>query len=203
MRGHQSVPVIPKYFSKIIQATSSLMTSFWRKENTPINGQATLTTQKCDHLAKLNLSRFIFDEQKLIIKILGTCRKLIKLDLTSCAQLTDEVLKYFPTTLQFLNLSECDITDQTLMLLQPLANLKSLNLNFCAKITNEDLKHLKMLSSLKELSLIGCNQITKAGHEHLKPLVPIQRLDLSNLTLKTLRSLPNIERLSITVLNDS
>lgn len=165
------IPIKSGLMTSMKQKVSSWITPFWKKEGTTA-GQETMamTAKKYDKLKTLSFSiPPSFSEQK-STEILTACSNLTNLSLRYC-QLTEEILKHLPPSLQFLVIDTCNITDDNLALLKPLINLTDLRLIFCTQITDNGIKYLKELRSLNKLHLIGCSKTTKTGHESLKPIV--------------------------------
>jgi serine/threonine protein kinase/Leucine-rich repeat (LRR) protein len=120
-------------------------------------------------------------------------------------QLTDDDLPYLQplTNLKVLNLSKCKVTDAGLMHLQPLTNLQELNLTQTTGVTGEGFVHLKPLTNLKVLRL-SYARVTAVGLAHLQGLTSLEELDLDYLgrvvadTLGYLKPLTKLSRLSLT-----
>ena len=75
------------------------------------------------------------------------------------------------TTLTYLDLDDCDVTDAVLRELRGLTSLTWLNLEFCSHVTDVGLQHLTSLTALTTLDLRGTST-TKAGRNSLKAALP-------------------------------
>jgi hypothetical protein len=112
---------------------------------------------------------FVFDELFRTKVSDLVCPRKIELDLSSCGQITDEVLAHLGN-IRSLNLSTCRrVTDAGLA---HLSDVHSLDLSFCHRITDEGLQHLQLVHTLK---LRHCRRITDAGLIYLRN---VRSLDL-------------------------
>lgn len=115
-------------------------------------------------------------------------RKLRKLNLRSCRQITDQGIGYISGQLrlwsavnpqsesisgnfdlEYLGLQDCQkLSDDALKNVScGLLKLKSINLSFCASVTDSGLKFLAKMPSLIELNLRSCDNISDIGIAYL------------------------------------
>ena len=106
------------------------------------------------------------------VEHLKAATSLQYLSLVEC-KLTDIDLAY-STSLQILWLYRCRLTDADLAHLRSLTNLKELNLSDNG-LTDQGLAHLTSLTSLEQLYLHG-TQVTDAGLNQLEPLTNLRIL---------------------------
>ncbi|XP_032221277.2 dynein regulatory complex subunit 6 [Nematostella vectensis] len=106
------------------------------------------------------------------LKIIGQCRNLQDLNLSEVKGVTDEVMKDIAmgcTSLLYLNLSSCLISDSTLRYLaRYCTNMQYLSLAYCTKFSNKGLSYLangKGCHKVIYLDLSGCEQITDDGYK--------------------------------------
>jgi Leucine-rich repeat (LRR) protein len=95
--------------------------------------------------------------------------------------LTDELLDQLchVTLLQELDLTDSKISDNGLLYLERLANLRKLDLSGCKSITDDGLRNLAGLSNLEELNLTKSG-VTGQGFSHLKELEKLRQVILSS-----------------------
>ena len=103
-------------------------------------------------------------------------------------------------SVNWVDLSDTDVTDADLAALRELTNLDELHLDR-TQVTDTGLEHLKELTNLRWLFL-GGTQVTDAGLEHLKELTNLLTLGLSgthvtDTGLEHLKELPNLECLDL------
>jgi Leucine-rich repeat (LRR) protein len=126
----------------------------------------------------------------------GACTSLRKLELFSCAGLTN--LDGFKelTGLRELNLAHC-LDLKNVDGLEGLSKLESLNLGGCSELTN--LNGLKRLPALQQLSLAECEKLT--SFDALERLSKLQLLDLTNCigltSMAPLRKLSHLKKLKL------
>jgi len=82
------------------------------------------------------------------------------------------------TTLTFLNLYHCSVTDAVLRELRDLPELSTLYLNGCSLITDVGVRELRGLTDLKTLLLGHCTHVTDAGLQHCTSLTALTTLSL-------------------------
>ncbi|ESO95381.1 hypothetical protein LOTGIDRAFT_116838 [Lottia gigantea] len=98
--------------------------------------------------------------------------------------------------LRNLDLSGCEITDQSLeLIVQHMTFLEKLGLSYCMRLTDAGIETLfggsnPLTSTIKELDLSGCNQLTDIS-------VAFTFKSCSSLMSLTFKSCPKINRLSI------
>lgn len=81
------------------------------------------------------------------------------------------------TAAQTLNFSNCQVTDDDLLILRFFPQLESLSLAGCVHLTDAGLANLAGLTGLRSLNLSGC-PITASGLAHLWPLTGLQSVNL-------------------------
>ena len=103
----------------------------------------------------------------------GRLPALTYLDLWGVASLTADGLRAVGglTTLTFLRLDHCNVTDAGLQELRDLTSLTWLILEFCTDVTDAGLQHLTSLTALTMLSFCGTST-TQAGRNALKAARP-------------------------------
>lgn len=102
--------------------------------------------------------------------------RLRQLNLRSCRHVSDTGIGHLvglnntepadgTKQLEHLGLQDCQkLTDDALRnVSMGLANLKSINLSFCAGVTDSGLKHLAKMATLRELNLRSCDSISDLG----------------------------------------
>ncbi len=82
------------------------------------------------------------------------------------------------TTLTYLNLGYCNVTDAVLRELRGLTELSELWLYGCTLVTDVGVRELRDLTALRTLGLINCTQVTDAGLQHLMSLTALSVLFL-------------------------
>ena len=82
------------------------------------------------------------------------------------------------TTITYLSLSFCNVTDAVLRELRDLTELAFLYLDGCTLVTDVGVRELRDLTALTELVLNGCNHLTDAGLQHCKSLTALSQLYL-------------------------
>jgi hypothetical protein len=100
-------------------------------------------------------------ELKTLVGELAGVEPLTYANLSENRKITEkgvETLKGLPR-LTYLNLSSCDLTNESMVGLLPLVHLHTLDLSFCNRITGPALKHLKGLPNLKVVNLQGCVKV--------------------------------------------
>jgi hypothetical protein len=111
-------------------------------------------------------TKYFTDQQlgDLVNDLIG-CRQIVYLNLSENRKITDEGILALPmlSNLKNLNLSSCDITNKALVTVANLGLLESLNLSYSTRITDVGLKPLSGLRNLTYLDLQGCPKITHAG----------------------------------------
>jgi len=102
------------------------------------------------------------------------------------------------------NLISSTITDRSLLPIQSMAKIKSLNIAQCVHITDRGLYQIaEGLSELQEINLSGCVGVTDRGVQDLASIPSLQVLELpwclkiSDQGLQYLTSLPNLKTLNI------
>jgi len=134
-----------------------------------------IVSKKLTNLIKLHLVYTGVSDQGL--KYLTNLHFLIALDITGCANVTDQGISYLST----------------------LTSLKELNIS-CTQVTDDGLSHLHLLTNLKVLNVSNCNHLTDTALSHIRNMISLQDLDVSFLSitddgLKHLNALPYLKRL--------
>ncbi|XP_060698534.1 F-box and leucine-rich repeat protein 13 [Hemiscyllium ocellatum] len=127
-------------------------------------------------------------------KSISDCRNLQDLNLTECANLTDEFVSMVVemcTSLLYLNLAYTPISDGTLRSLSTFGlNLQYLSLAYSKKFTNKGLNYLatgKGCHKLVYLDISGCTQISVRGFRSLG----IGCSDIEHLVINDMATLTN------------
>lgn len=163
----------------------------------------TLTLEHCRLISKINVEQLdlsnsaITDED---LQYIGEMTNLTKLEITSCANISDEGVAYLRglKNLDTIQLSKTRITDKSIDVLTPLKRLRSLEL-FNTQVTDDGIAKLKALP-IVEIGLEGCPRITDNA---LKPLaakgklthVNVSETNISDNGLICLRSCKNLNTL--------
>ncbi|CAB4012185.1 F-box LRR-repeat 13-like, partial [Paramuricea clavata] len=126
------------------------------------------------------------------LKIIGESKNLQDLNVSECVGIDDDVVKSIAagcSSLLYLNLSRCKISDATLRsLARNCVNLQYLSLSGCAGFSDKGLSYIahgKGARKLSFLDLSGCDQVT----EHGFMTISIGFLSISTLILNDLPSL--------------
>ena len=107
---------------------------------------------------------------KTLLGELAGVEPLVYVNLSENRKITEkgvEMLKVLPR-LTYLNLSSCDLKNESMAGVQPLVHLQTLDLSFCNRITGPALKYLRLLPNLKLLNLQGCVKITNGDISRFK-----------------------------------
>lgn len=113
---------------------------------------------------------------------------LVRLNLSSCMQLTDQLLACLPKCkgLTHLDLSWNEqLTDEGIKSLKEVKGLTSLNLVGCKQITDEALKSLREIKGLSTLRLKGSKNLTEKGLMSLKEVKGLTHLELQGFDVLT------------------
>lgn len=105
------------------------------------------------------------DDLKTLVSEWRKCEKLVNLNLSENRKISDDGIEGLQALSQLreLNLSSCDITNESIPSLVPLSLLENLNLSYCHRITDAGMKHIPDLRRLKYLDLQGCPRISRGG----------------------------------------
>jgi Leucine-rich repeat (LRR) protein len=143
-------------------------------------------------------TRVSFDDQ-------SPDRPIIGADLSNLPITDDDVCQLIghAPELQWLNLTDTNVTDACLAHLERASRLTILSIGR-APITDSGLKHMAQVQQLEDLSLFG-TKITDTGLEHLRTLSKLQELDLqeTSVTDAGLKSLQQLDRLEYVRLRDT
>jgi len=82
------------------------------------------------------------------------------------------------TTLTYLDLYNCNVTDAVLRELRDLTSLSTLHLQGCTLVTDVGVRELRGLTALTTLILFGCTHVTDVGLQHCKSLTALSELGL-------------------------
>jgi len=77
------------------------------------------------------------------------------------------------TTLTYLDIRFCNVTDAVLRELRDLTSLSTLRLSGCTLVTDVGVRELRDLTALTTLWLIGCTHVTDVGLQHLTSLTAL------------------------------
>jgi hypothetical protein len=127
---------------------------------------------------RLRLRNSVTDE--VMHALCGRLPALKTLNLVRVTSLTADGLRAVGglTTLTYLYLSYCNVTDVGVRELRDLTALTSLNLSSCTLVTDVGVRELRDLTALRKLVLDGCTHVTDAGLQHLMSLPALSFLDL-------------------------
>jgi hypothetical protein len=84
------------------------------------------------------------------------------------------------TTLIYLNLRNCNVTDAVLQELRDLTSLSTLHLGGCTLVTDVGVRELRDLTAITDLGLDGCTRVTDVGLQHCTSLTALSTLCLYN-----------------------
>jgi F-box/leucine-rich repeat protein 14 len=141
--------------------------------------------RSCDNVSDIGLGFLAAAEQQ---QEQNNQRKLVKLDVSFCGNVTDASLRHIASGLaglQNLSMTTCAITDEGLVRLAAsagLANsLKELNIGQCVSVSDEGLEAVgKTMKQLQIIDLYGCPNVTEAGISSIKAHLPkLTKLNLS------------------------
>ena len=149
-----------------------------------ITNQGLKALQKVSDLQSLSLVRCNQITDHGLQKALRFLGRLQSLDLSDCRRITGlcfQGLTQNSSCLQNLDLSRCEnLAREGFWALKEIKSLQKLNLSGC-EITDEDLYMLRALSGLQSLDLSCCYNITNEGLAvALQPLSDLRNLDLSH-----------------------
>lgn len=104
------------------------------------------------------------------------------LSLSGCRRLSDQALAFltgFSPTLTYLNISACvDITNEGLVSVGSLHQLRHLDISICSDIDGQGLQRLSTLSNLTHLNLKHCWRVGDSGIQSLAMLPCLRRMKL-------------------------
>lgn len=149
-----------------------------RLENKRITDAGLEHLKKLKRLKKLKLVLPQMTEEGLkIIGEIKTLESLIIAGYVIKGKLTDRSIEYISNLkgLKVFETESHEITDKGLEIIgRDLKDLVVLGLGYC-EITDEGLVHLKGLANLKSLSLVGCKNITDAGLKYIAEIEGFRR----------------------------
>jgi F-box/leucine-rich repeat protein 14 len=95
------------------------------------------------------------------------------LSLENCTNITDYGIMHITalSNLKYLNLTACNISDNSLRYIIVLQNLSDLSFGYSEKISDEGLKYLAELKKIKIIFIDKCNRISNDGIDHLLMLM--------------------------------
>ena len=158
-----------------------------------------LIAAHCANLEDLQLGGYTGISNASLKTIAGGLRRLRRLNLRSCWQVSDAgVLPLASASpappLEDLNLQDCQkVSDLALRHIAQGLPVAALNLSFCANISDSGMKSLSRMSSLRTLNLRSCDNISDIGVGYLaEGCVGLQSLDLSFCDRVTDRAMTHI-----------
>lgn len=137
--------------------------------------------EKLINLQELFLHGCINLKESELVRIVGF-KNLKELSLEDCSKIDHISLACIGqlSSLESLNLTNTNITDEGLEEIENLINLKELNIARCNKITNKGMEFIGKLMNLEGLDLMACINLTDESLPHIANLVNLNTLFLTD-----------------------
>lgn len=129
---------------------------------------------------------------------------LIRLGIASCPALTNESMKSVGafTQLEVLNLAGASIDQMGFGYLEPLTQLKVLNVRACKGLDDIGMQSLREFKNIQQLAMGSCRKVSELGFSYLPEFIHLTHLDvsrtnISDRNLLAISALPALGSLSL------